>query len=244
MLEQMDRRGVDRAVVHPIDIADPELGESSTEWVLTQTQRYPDRFIPFANLNPTEPGSPKRLIHYVRDYGCRGLKLHPPLHDFSLEDPAVAVILHTAGELQVPVLIHTGPIFVRSARLRYGDAAAVDDLARTCPDTTIVLAHGDPFGDSAVLAGKHPNVYIDISIILPRLAEVIPGLLKNTLEWISEGTQEGADKVLFGSDANPLRPDRLEKTLHLVETAGLDLVTRDKILGGNAARLLALDPKD
>lgn len=246
LVATMDRTGVDMGVLLPIDIEDPELGESSTEWIVEQARKFPDRLIPFANINPLQPDATGVLVRYIQEYGCKGLKLHPPLHDFRLDDPAVLPVLRIAGDLGIPVLTHTGPIFVRNSALRYGYALPIDDLARACPETTIILAHGDPLGDSAVLAGKHPNVYIDISIVIPRLTEVMPGILRNTLEWISEGTQHGPDKVLFGSDTNPLRPDRLEKTRAAVAVAGLDENTTRKILGGNAARILRLDsdPKE
>ena len=44
---------------------------------------YPDRFIPFASVDPSMGRlAIDRLIHTVKKYGCRGLKLVPPVQKF------------------------------------------------------------------------------------------------------------------------------------------------------------------
>lgn len=241
LVQTMDQNGVDVAVVAALEPPDPELGPASAEWVAEQTRAFPDRLLPFACLNPCEPGAPARLRGYVRDLGCRGLKLHPPLQQFSMTNPSIVPTLRMAGELGIPVLIHTGPIFVTSARYRFTFAADVDDVARVCPETNLVLAHGDPLGDAAVLAGKHRNVYFDTSIVFPRMARLLPGIGEEVLEWMSaHGLQHGEDKILFGSDANPRKADRMTNTIAVVRSLSIGNEAKAKILGGNAARLLGL----
>ena len=50
----------------------------------------------------------------------------------------------------------------------------------------------------------------------------------------------GADRILFGTDAPPLYPLK-ERGLALVDELGLDPADREKVLAGNAKRLLKLD---
>lgn len=241
LVRAMDASAVDMAVLHPIEPAIEGIGAADTQWVVEQAKRFPDRLVPFASVNPVEADASKRLLHAVERLGCRGLKLHPPVQGFSLDDPRVDEIIGVAESLTIPILVHTGPIFVREARLR-SDVSRFDDWALRHPGVTIVLAHGDPLGDAAVLAGKHPNVYIDTAVVMPRLAQLLPGLLENTVQWISTGGEDGAGKIVFGSDANPLKPERLRETARMIRRSSLEPAQIRRILGGTAAAILHLGP--
>jgi aminocarboxymuconate-semialdehyde decarboxylase len=50
----------------------------------------------------------------------------------------------------------------------------------------------------------------------------------------------GADRILFGTDAPPLTVLK-PRGLKMVDELGLDPADRDKVLGGNARKLLKLD---
>jgi uncharacterized protein len=179
------------------------------------------------------------LCYCVEHLGCRGLKLHPPVQGFALDDPRVDELVGVAESMRIPILVHTGPIFVREARLR-SDVSGIDDWALRHPNVTIVLAHGDPLGEAAVLAGKHPNVYIDTAVVMPRLARLMPGLLENTARWISTGPEDGFGKIVFGSDANPLKPERLTDTVRMIRDSHMEAAQLARILGGTAANMLHL----
>ncbi len=50
----------------------------------------------------------------------------------------------------------------------------------------------------------------------------------------------GADRILFGTDAPPLTVLKA-RGLKMVDELGLDAADRDKVLSGNARKLLKLD---
>jgi predicted TIM-barrel fold metal-dependent hydrolase len=163
------------------------------------------------------------------------------MQEFYPSDQRIYSIIEMAIELDLPVLIHTGAVPIPGTRSRFDDPLEVDDLALVYPEAKLVIAHGDPLGSAPAIAGKHPNVYMDTTTTFARFARLIPGLGEDTLKFMGLVSGEsGAFKVIFGSDANPLKPFRFEENLAPLQ--GLDIPEREKalILGGNAARLLKL----
>jgi predicted TIM-barrel fold metal-dependent hydrolase len=242
LIRTMDENGVDMSVMLPVIPHWQGGGTTSTEFLCSLVQRYPNRLIAFASVIPHEDDAPHKLEHYVKEYGCKGLKLHPPIQNFYPSDPRTFPLIHKAVELDIPVLYHTGLIFLPTARLRLSDPLEIDDLAMAIPQAKIVMAHGDPLGYHPVIAGKHSNVSMDLSITFPRLAKMMPGLGANLLEYMSIFTPYAADKLLFGSDASPDKPGLQKDALAAVQAIETDQVTKAKILGGNAVQLLKLSP--
>jgi uncharacterized protein len=90
------------------------------------------RYVPFATVDPNDPGAADEITRCVRDHGMRGVKLHPWVQAFSAHTPGLDPICDVAAELGVPVLFHDGtPPFSAPLQL-----AA---LARRHPRTTVVL---------------------------------------------------------------------------------------------------------
>ena len=138
-----------------------------------------------------------------------------------------------AQDLGIPVLIHTGSSIFPGTRLRYGDPLHLDDVAVDFPDLKLVMAHsgrGFWYDRAFFMSRLHKNVYMEISGLPPsRLLEYFPDLGRN------------ADKVIFGSDW-PGMP-HIKRNIEAVAALPLPPAAVEKILGGNAARLLALIDK-
>ena len=109
----------------------------------------------------------------------------------------------------------------------------VDDMGRLCtsfPEATFVLAH---LGDEPEqitrrisLAAHYPNLYLDIcGNGFERM-----GVLEYAVRIA------GQERVLFGSDFTINDPSGV---IARIEHSNLDIPTRQKILGGNLAHLLA-----
>jgi predicted TIM-barrel fold metal-dependent hydrolase len=241
-IAELDRLGIDMAVVAALMPATPELGQSSNAFVHEVIQQYPDRLMGFACVQPKELGAPEELEYWVTEKGFKGLKLHPPVQNFSPNDPLIFPVIQKAIELDIPILFHTGPIYVRWARQAYGDPNLLDDLAIAFPEAKIVAAHCDPLGMVPPLAGKHPNVYMDTSLTFADRCALIPGLGEMMLTRPTSGVTSLADKTLFGSDANPTYGlTRFEYNLLPLQRLDISDEIKQKVLGGNAAKLLKLD---
>ena len=172
--------------------------------------------------------------------GVRGLKLHPPLQQFSPDDRLAYPLYEVFAEARLPVLFHTGHSGIGTGmpggggiRLKYGNPMPIDDVAVDFPEMPIILAHPSfPWQDEAISICLHkPHVYIDLSgwspkYFSPTLVQYANTLLKT--------------KVLFGSDYPLLTPDRW-----LADFKGLAIRddVRPLILKENAVRLFALNGK-
>jgi uncharacterized protein len=105
------------------------------------------------------------LEERIRDGLVKGIKLYPGYDRYPINDPSLEQVFRIAEKHQVPVLIHTGDTYSRTAKVRMAHPLLVDDVAVDYPDVTIVMCHlGNPwFQDAAEVLYKNPNVYADIS---------------------------------------------------------------------------------
>jgi len=225
----LDENGVDYAVALA-ELSPITTGMLSNEAV-AELCRGIDRLIPFCNVNPFLVADlAGELERYVTEMGFRGLKLYPTYHHFYANSNRIYPLYAKAQELGIPVMVHTGSSIFRGARLKYGDPLYMDDVAVDFPDLTLLLVHsgrGFWYDRAYFLTKLHANVYMEISGLPPqRLLEYFPEL------------ERVADKVIFGSDW-PGMP-HIGRNIELIRGLPLREETKDKILGGNAARILGL----
>lgn len=229
----LDEAEIDQACVLPIA---PYM---SNEDVADLVERADGRVIGWASVVPfaETTGIPRvdpieDLRRAVEVLGLKGLKLHPMIQGFALNDPGLVPIVSAAGELGIPVLFHTGPANGRAGRIENARIELLDDLALMCPDSTLIAGHANPMGPASYLARKHPNVYLEPSITWARWCRLIPGLAQMVIE------HAGADKILYGSD---LSLGRIERVIDLdAVLADIDKSDLAMIHSQNARRILNL----
>ena len=153
-----------------------------------------------------------------------------------MEDPRIGPVIETCIDMDLPILIHTGPIYSHSARMAYSSSAPIDDLAIRYPEAKFIIAHGNPFGDDPVLVAKHKNVYMDTVIVFSQWVKLFPQLGPATFDWMRTD-----DRILFGTDANPLRTHRFAENLQPLYDMGVSKERLEKLLCGNIKKLLKLD---
>ena len=157
---QLEDAGVDRAVVLHLEIQKWSAEEFSEAII-----KYP-RISGFINVHPNKKDSKSQLLNGIEKLGFIGLKLHPRLQEFELNDERTIKLVQYAGELNIPVLIDAFPDGTNLMRgfspLNYGL------LAKKCPNTKIIWAHmgGHYVIDFMMLAKRLPNVYFDTSYSL------------------------------------------------------------------------------
>jgi predicted TIM-barrel fold metal-dependent hydrolase len=196
-------------VIFTVDETLSGMPRLSNDAVVEFAQANQDIAIPFASLNPNRGADAVREARRLVDAGVvRGLKLHPPIQEFSPDDRIAYPLYEVFAEAKLPVLFHTGHSGVGTGmrggggvRLKYGNPMPIDDVAVDFPDMPIIMAHPSfPWQDEAISICLHkPQVYIDLSgwspkYFSPNLIQYANTLLKN--------------KVLFGSDYPLLTPDR------------------------------------
>jgi predicted TIM-barrel fold metal-dependent hydrolase len=197
-----------------------------------------DVAIPFASIDPHRgPEGVREAKRLVSERLVHGLKLHPPVQQFSPDDKLAYPLYEVFAEARLPVLFHTGHSGIGTGmpggggvRLKYGNPLPIDDVAVDFPTMPIILAHPSfPWQDEAISICLHkPNVYIDLSGWSPKYFS--PTLVQYANTRLKK-------KVLFGSDYPFITPDRW-----LADFEKLDIRSevRPLILKENAAKLLAL----
>lgn len=232
-IAEMDAAGVDKACIVAMDmsarygvelVTNEDIGRFAAE--------YPDRFIPFAGADPNQGRvAVDKFVKAVKDYGCQGLKLVPPVQHFDFSDPKFDPLWQAALELDVPVWTHTG--HQRShpdSDARWGAPMLIEPVAHRYPDLKIVLGHcGFPWvWEAWSLVVRHPNVYVDISAYAN---------LYNHFPWDAYSKFDVEDKVLFATD-HPLFG--FQDVLDALNLVDISEEFKNKIRGENAVRLLGL----
>ena len=106
LLERYDELGIEKGVILPV--VNPEIYlPQSNEEVLELCERYPDRLIPYCNLDPralTNSSSAPldQVLQYYKDLGCKGVGEVMP--NLPVMDPMVQNLFRCAEKVGLPVV--------------------------------------------------------------------------------------------------------------------------------------------
>ncbi|MCM8758718.1 MAG: amidohydrolase family protein, partial [Candidatus Omnitrophica bacterium] len=112
LLKRYEELGIEKAVILPGGAPESQTQKQSEEEVLEICRQYPDRFIPFCNVDPrsisNSPDAPlDELLCYYKQQGCRGIGEITANLFFS--HPMVQNLFKHAEKLGLPVTFHIGP---------------------------------------------------------------------------------------------------------------------------------------
>jgi uncharacterized protein len=244
--------GIDKAVIFTVDIAyaDAEMSyQEQNKWFADLARKHPDKLIAFASVDPNRGEEGLKFFEKcIREYGMKGLKLHPVTGQYYPNDKKCYPYYAKAAELGVPILFHTGPGGPQKSS--YGNPMLIDDVAADFPTLNVILAHiAEPWmQESIAMVNWRKNVYLDISggQLLYRFdPEGLVRLLKQILRMPARS------RTLFATDTfSPqgwFLPDKewIEVVRGLPESKYAPEIpvskqAVDDLLGGNARRLLGL----
>jgi uncharacterized protein len=231
-LKYLDACGVDRAVL--INYVAPEVigfTGAVNQWVADYVKENPKRLISCGGLHPRTTQNILADVEQILRLGIRMIKIHPPHqllfpNDYQNGVKELEIIYRAAEANGIPIMFHTGTSIFANARNRYGDPIYIDDVAVDFPKLKIILAHGGRplWMDTAFfLLRRHPNVFLDISGIPPKLL----------LKYFSR-LDEIAHKTLFGTDwPGPGVPD-IKKNLDDFQALNISVEIKQQILSKTA----------
>jgi uncharacterized protein len=229
LVEQMDRAGVDKALVWLKPPYDKNI-EPENRAVYEACQRHPQRLLGFGWANPRlgRAATEATIRRCFEEYGFHGIKFNGAQDDYVIDDADLAMpcIEQAAGYGKV-IAFHNGSDFFENTHpYRLGH------IAGAFLEIQFLMIHMGgaalPSLDRSAIetARAHPNITL-LGSAIPERA------ILSALDAV------GADRVCFGSDT----PFRL---MH-VQLAKYRALLRDhtdpdkaQVLGGNLARLLAL----
>ncbi len=228
-------------------------GETLVQTIEAMKGRYPDRFVVFANLsfrdidNPDWGDNAAAQLERDVEAGAQGLKIFKNLgmtlndsagNRIPTDDPRFDPVWAKAGELGIPVLIHTGDphqfwlaqdevnerwfeLKERPGRIRPPDRFPPWEqimneqwnVFRKHPGTNFIAAHlawlGGDLGRLGRLFDELPNMHVGIGAVLAELGRQ-PRFAR---EWFIKYQ----DRVLFGKDS--WAPDEYHVYFRTLETA-------------------------
>ncbi|MCP4380654.1 MAG: amidohydrolase [Hyphomicrobiales bacterium] len=186
---------VDKAIVFALRYGDSAGVESDDQTTAAAVEKYSDKFVGFAYVDPRRDDCMELLRHAVEDLKLKGVKFGPIYNGVALSDPRLTPVYEYCQKNNIPLTMHMGTTYVRNAPVDMGRAIHVEPVALQYPDLTMVLAHmGHPwYEDCIAVVRKQPNVFCEVSAIYYR-----PWQYYNILICAQEYLI--TDKIYFGTD--------------------------------------------
>jgi len=227
---------------------------------------FPERFIPFAVASLLDvPNAVYELDRAVRQWGCRGVTLGTNHNNRGLDKPEYHPFFEKVCEHDIPVFLH--PMAWHSYGLIEEDPAIMrlfgwpfdttQALLRLVVSGTMELFPTLKIVTHHLGGGMFPFYHNRFNIKLPNLKNKLKRPVSESLARIYgdtavDGTAAalpcghaffGTERMLFGTDY-PFSPEKgevyLRDNLRIVKEMDLPQEDKEKILGGNALKLLKL----
>ncbi len=262
----MDRLGVDKAVILPLNNAECPAEPQSIGEVLWICDQYPGRFIPFCNVDPRLPRAPERitakdfedLLGQYKELGCKGIG--EVVARVPWESTPMLGMLEAAERLGLVITFHTITEDLNSYGIIDGlGLPGLESVMKRFPEL-VFFAHSPGFwseisGDVTVSnKNAYPNTPVKPGGALLRLMRECPGLhgdlsagsglnaLQRDPAHAYEFLDEFQDRLLLGLDFCSVKND-MQHVAWLTAIRDEGHISNEaygKIMGGNAERLLAL----
>lgn len=207
-------------------------GIQPVEDLLPFVRHDPSRFGFIAALNPHYHHPLVDELERQVGLGARAVKIHPVHGGFPADAAELFPVYWVCQQREIPVVFHCGTSTFPGADNRFGDPAAMENVARNFPRLTMVLAHGGRgwwYDAAAFMALARPTVWIDLAGLPPRR---LPEYYR------SHDLERLARRWIFGSDwpgAPGIRSNATE-----LASIGLSPETLRRLLRENAREVYRL----
>ncbi len=220
-----DAAGIDKYIVQSVATT-PKQVKSINEFIAREVSEFPDKLFGLGTLHPDSEDIAGDIEHLI-ELGLHGVKLHPDIQNFKMDDYRCLKIYEICEKKNLPMLLHTG-----DKRYDNSNPNRFLPLLETYTNLTFVGAH---FGGWSIwteacktLAGR-PNLYVDCSSSFYYMTD-------DEIRTVIDAF--GVDRVLFGTDY-PMwnAKTEVERLLWL----GLCEADYKKIFAENAIRAFSID---
>lgn len=236
VVADLARHHVVKAVITGRDCETTFAAKSNNPSVLEFMSKFPDLFFGFAGVDPHKGmRGIYELKTLVEEKGFKGAAIDPYLAQIYVNDAKYYPIYAKCCELDIPVVITTGPAtLVPNTVIDHVAPRYIDFVARDFPELKIVVSHGGyPWVNEMIMVTqRNANVYLELSEY-----EFFP----QSEAYIQAINSLITDKVVFAS-AHPFVDFRV--ALKNYETIPFKEDVREKIMYKNAARILKIAEKE
>jgi predicted TIM-barrel fold metal-dependent hydrolase len=210
MLRHMDKHGIDRSMLIPFPVVDDPRAEH--DQIDAAVRAHPDRFAGCACIPPYDPNFEEEVRRCAEEFGFSALKLQPQYHGLNPVSRRSEFFFEAALKHKLAVIVHTG------AGAPFALPSLYIPAALKFPDLPIVLGHaggGLYVLEAIVAAGVCPNIYIELSSLMPHHVHEVLAHVRS-------------DRLMIGSDLPESVSTEIGKILDLetTEDAKHDIVWR------------------
>ncbi len=249
LVDTMNRHGIDRSVVLPIESPEVVTSICTTEMVIEAAYRFPERLVPLIQVDPRMPRADRVIRHFAANYDLvRGFG--ELVDGLSIDDERRQVIYRTCADLGLPL------IFYGSSYSSFDDVGLprLESMLREYPDLTFI-GHGPRWWNAISADDDGSCGYPDTPVVeggaADRLlqeydnmcADISAGSGYNAMTRDAEFTQGFIDrnwrKIMFATDYLYVGQE-LRQIDWIRETPMTD-EQREAIAEGNARRVFNIE---
>ncbi|SFB30788.1 hypothetical protein SAMN03159496_02805 [Rhizobium sp. NFR07] len=240
MIRRMDEAGIERSMLIAAKVGPADhraCYHVPYKLVVDAVQKYPDRFLGLAGVDPTEGmRGVRELEMLVREYGFIGAHTYPHWFELAPDHARYYPFYAKCVELDVPIQLQVGQSLVYDKsfpRRSTGRPITLDAVACDFPELKLIGIHiGIPWTEEMIaMAWKHENVFIGSDAHAPRYWP------QSFIHYINT---YGQDKVIFGTDFPVLD---FGETMRQIDELNLRPGPKQKFLRDNVIRIYGLDAK-
>lgn len=224
LIKRGEEAGIDHFIVQSVATS-PKQVKSINEFIAASVKASNGKFTGLGTLHP-DSNDIKGDIEHLLELGLKGVKLHPDIQAFKIDDYRCLKIYEQCEERGLPILMHTG-----DSRYDYSNPNRMFPILEIYTSLTVIGAHlggWSVWDDASEKLAHFDNFYVDCSSCFAFMER------EKAKEIIRH---YGIHKVLFGTDY-PMwsYKDEIDYFLSL----GLDDEEKICILNSNAKKIFGV----
>lgn len=106
LISASDKVGIDKCVIQSVATT-PKQVQSINKFISDSVNSYQDRFIGLGTIHPRSLDIEGDIEHLI-ELGLKGIKIHPDIQDFKVDDEGYKQAYKICEKKGLPVLMHTG----------------------------------------------------------------------------------------------------------------------------------------
>lgn len=223
LIEDGIAAGIDHFVVQSVATT-PHQVRSINEFIAGAVAAD-DRLTGLGTLHP-DSGDIAADFAHLRELGLKGVKLHPDIQQFKIDDYRCLKIYELCEQAGLPILLHTG-----DSRFDFSNPNRLLPVLKIYTELTVIGAHlggWSVWEEAERTLTQLPNLYVDCSSCMPFIDHA---RVRDLIRCY------GAERVLFGTDYPMFLPSK-----EVPDFLSLGLTEKENrlILHDNACRLYGI----
>jgi len=215
------KSGIDHFIVQSVATTPHQVGRIN-EFIAESVAESNGKMTGLGTLHPDSEDIAGDVRHLM-NLGLRGVKLHPDIQQFKIDDYRCLRIYELCEANGLPILMHTGDY-----RYDYSNPNRLLPVMQIYTELTVIGAHFGGWSiweEASEKLSELPNLYVDCSSSLPYIS------LDTAKRIIG---RYGTDKVMFGTDYPMWSP---EEEINRFLGIGLSEEENKRIFSENAIKL-------